>query len=156
MSGSSFLPTCLSHKRDGRKQAPVVVPEQISLPCLGRLSGLMRETMLEPRLLWNCNKEVQRNMGLCFLAAVPSLAQIYQYSVVWQVQDSLLAVLLSVGSQILGWGVRWLFVFLRRGRGSLIPCLSWTRVTDALILLRSCLMCSTHRCTPSILPTLLV
>lgn len=63
-------------------------------------------TMLEPSHLWTCNQEIWREMGLYFLAKVTSIAQNYHYPVVWQVQNSLLpVVLLSMCHWVLGWGL---------------------------------------------------
>lgn len=100
----------------------------------------------------NHNQEIWRELGLYFLARVTSVAQNYQYPVVWQVQASLLpAVLLFRGSWVLGWGLGQLLVFLSSDEGFLFPLC----FMDALVLLRSCLMCSTLPCSPSTQPTLL-
>lgn len=153
----SFLPTWISHNMMEENRLQLWVPEQVSLPWCKPLAWADRVSFwgmtLEPRLLWTCNQEIWREMGLHFLAAVTSPAQNYQYPVVWQVQASLLpAVLLSTGSWVHGWALGQLLVFLSSDGGFLFP----SCFMDALMLLRSCLTCSTRPCSPSTPPTLLV
>lgn len=127
----SFLPTWVSLNRMEANRLQLWVPEQVSLPWHKPLAWAdcvsFWGMMLEPGLLWTVTKRSGEKWELHFLARVTSVAQNYQYPVVWQVQASLLpAVLLSTSSWVLGWGLGQLLVFLSSDEGFFLSlCVSW-------------------------------